>query len=284
MEKCSNISKSGSKCFRRAEENSDFCSYHNARIENAENTAQYLNDDCPICLETKGEMYPLPCFHRAHLECLSGMTKLECPFCRAKLSNLPLAVRTKIEKNGEDYKEQVHEEERQEILELLEREGRITERIPPHVELMLAMKYVFELGIPLQMIPPSVIIELDTDSPLPDPGSIFQNAVKKILHLIETHVLTKDVEEDDSSGDCDGDDCHDGCCDDDSDCYTTDELGDITSDDESLFDLEGDDLQITHQVQIVPAPGQGNRNHVSLRIPAMFTTITFNIRDFDENL
>jgi hypothetical protein len=260
--RCNNISASGSKCFRRREENSDFCNFH---IDaSTRPTTQYLNDECPVCMEETGEMYPLPCFHRAHLKCLSGMTKLECPYCRAYMSNLPIAIRKNIEKNGEEYKEEVHEAERQEILELLERERTITERLPPQVELMLAMKYVFELGIPLHMIPSSVVIEIDAESPLPDPGSIFQNAVKRILTLIQTHVVYVGEEENDSFGDSDSGDTLDD---------------DLTySEEESLFELEGDDLQIIHQIQTIPAPG--NRNEISLRIPAMFTTINFNLREF----
>lgn len=265
--RCSNISEKGSKCFRPANENSDFCEVHRQR-----NETKYLNDDCPICLDSENEMYPLPCFHKAHLDCLAGMTKLECPFCRAKILNLPIDVRKQIEKNGAEYKEQVHEEERQEVLEMLEREHSIIERLPPQAELILAMKYVFELGVPLQLIPESVVIEIDAESPLPEPGSIFQNAVRKILNLIQTHVIS--AGENDSYDSCDS--CE-GC-----DHYDSDDDILTRSDEESLFELEGDDLQITHQVRTVPAPG--NRNEISLRIPAMFTTINFNIRELGDNI
>ena len=169
---------------------------------------------------------------------------------------MPALIRKKIEKNGEQYKEEVHEEERREIRDLLEREGGITQRLPPQVELILAMKYVFELGIPLELIPVNTIIEIDAESPLPEPGSIFQNAVKKILELIQNNVIMIEGEDDE---------------------YLTDESS--FSDEDSIFELEGGNIQITHQIRTVPSPN--NSNEIALRIPAMFTTINFNLRNLD---
>lgn len=249
--KCSNISENGSKCFRPKLENSEFCQVH-TKVE--------LNDPCPICLEKDGNMYPLSCLHRIHLECMEGFTKLQCPICRAKLLNIPDELRKKIEKNGEVYKEEVCEEERRELLEYLERENSITQRLPPNVELLLALKYVAELGVPVCLIPSDVTIEIDVDSPLPEPGSIFQNAVKKILELIQNHVI--EINEDDE---CDS-------------CY---EL--TLSEEESLedFNFEGDDIHITRRIRTTHFPD--NDGEIALRIPAMHTTISFNFEDLDDS-
>ena len=75
--KCTNVSENSSKCFRSRVNGTEFCEIHQRPSSGC---TRYLNDDCPICMD-EGDLYPLPCFHRAHLECLSGMTKLECPLC-----------------------------------------------------------------------------------------------------------------------------------------------------------------------------------------------------------
>ena len=228
------------------------CKYHFclSKCENPQENG--YNDSCPICLEQETpeeKLHIFSCSHKAHLNCLEGMTKLECPICRAPIDNLPTKITKKITENGEKYEDEIEQENERAFLEMIREEGSFASmRIPPHMELVLALKYVFQLGIPISLIPIETVIELDPDSPLPSPGSIFQNAVKRILESISQRVNT--VEEDDSSNE-----------------YST-ETEEEPTDEENPFHMEGDDLQIVHRVRTVfpRNRGAGIINSLNFRI------------------
>ena len=62
---------------------------------------------CPICLEGEPLLFHMSCGHPIHLECCKGMINFLCPFCRAKVKNLPKDVSKQIrlnkKKNDDDY-------------------------------------------------------------------------------------------------------------------------------------------------------------------------------------
>lgn len=218
------------------------------------------NEKCPICLEDYDEdLYVLVCTHRVHLECISHITNFECPLCRVPPINLPANIRRKIEENGKKYREEQIDEERAQILEMIEREQDYNNsvRLPPQIELILALKYVFELGIPVSLIPTDITLEIDPHSPLPAPGSIFQNGVRKIIETIQNR-NELNVSEDDLELECEFEGEENDC-----------------SENED-FDFEGEDLQIVHRVRTIPYSRGRNTGEYGRNL-TLFNTMTFQI-------
>lgn len=229
------------------------CRYHFGSRETPPKPEQNFNDVCPICLEEETpemKLHSFSCSHKAHLSCLDGMTKMECPICRAEINNLPAKIINKIRENGEKYEEEIERENEQAFLEMMREEGALaSSRLPPQMELVLALKYVFQLGIPIYFIPMETILELDPSSPLPAPGSIFQNAVKHILESISQRVNSV-VEEDDY---------------DETESSTDEE----PTDEDNPFHMEGDDLQIVHRVRTVLPRRTGTISTINFRIATL---------------
>lgn len=282
---CENISSDGLKCFRKiprhlASERVVLCEYHTVALkEKSQNT---FNDTCPICQENDESLkpgtivseehgdkevkwYPLPCMHRAHIHCMEGMNKLECPMCRSKIINLPDSVKLKIEENAkklaaENLEEQLRAD--REFMENLALEHHI--RPPPQMELFMALRYLFELGICPSLIPGGLTLEIDPESPLPPAGFIFQNAVANIIEHIQSRIRDRVSEEDDSK---------DGF---------EDDLDALSTDEEDPFQMEGDDLRVVHSIQTVPLlpqnrqPGERIRARVDRSV---FNTMRFVISD-----
>lgn len=279
---CENIGPSGLKCFRKIPSNSKskLCEYHSALLD--EKTKNTFNEICPICQEGDEDMkpgtmvdiegenvevkwYPLSCMHRAHIHCMKGMNKLECPMCRSKIMNLPDSIRLTINSNSEKLKAENLEEQLQAdraFIEDLARQGG-TVRPPPQMELLMAMRYIFELGIPPSLIPGGITLEIDPESPLPHPGFIFQNAVANIIEHIQSRV--RDITEED------GEDA----------VFDNDNEDDENSSDDP-FELEGDDLRVIHSIQTIPLlpqnrqPGERIRARVDRSV---FNTMRFVVSD-----
>lgn len=186
---CNHVNESGLRCFRQCV-NSSFCKKHTREIE--------YNTKCPICLEEEGEWFLLSCYHKVHIECLKGMVKAICPTCRAE-TNFPPNIKDSIENNAKKYEEEKIEEERREILSMLDQE--FDRRPPPQMEIVVALRYLYELGIPPFLIPETITIHIDPTSALPTPGFIFQNTVREILNHIHMHSETADIFEEDGSVD-----------------------------------------------------------------------------------
>lgn len=74
--------------------------------------------ECILCCEilTEKTQLKLQCKHIFHKGCISKLIKLECPCCKTKLTELPKEIKDKIKINTGEYKEELLEEERQEIL------------------------------------------------------------------------------------------------------------------------------------------------------------------------
>jgi hypothetical protein len=139
------------------------------------------------------------------------MNKLECPICRAPIEDevLPKEVATSIETNAEAYRRERDEEERRAIMQMLARERatRAT-RPPPQLEVITALRYIYDLGIPTSQIPTEIEIHIDPESPLPPPGVMFETTVNELVRTIRAN-LTVEPEEDDSEGMSDDDDTTD---------------------------------------------------------------------------
>ena len=225
--------------------------------------------------EETGNLYPLVCTHRFHINCLSGMTKAECPLCREAAINLPKSVKDKIDENSRKYREETEQQEEADFRRMIEEEGHggmllQPVRLPPHVELILALKYVFQLGIPISLIPIETVLEIDPQSPLPDPGSIFQNTVKHLMTAIQHRSALSTEEDDETLGDE----------------YNSDEELILDEEGEDPFVFEGEDLQIVHRVRTVPARDHNGRYYSpaeSLRAAAgLFSTASFQIANLPD--
>jgi hypothetical protein len=141
------------------------------------------NKECPICLEEGGdEWWILSCYHKSHVKCLKGLTKPECPICRKQVQ-FSSEISSEINKNSEKYENEKLEDERREILNMLDQEFN-TRRPPPQVEIIVALRYLYELGVPPFLIPRTITIHIDPSMALPAPGFIFQNTVKEIVNHI----------------------------------------------------------------------------------------------------
>jgi hypothetical protein len=273
-EKCSFVSESGQYCFRpkskkfSIDENpKGYCKYHFENLADTKSTDSF-NSVCAICLEEgetaeSGKLYPLSCSHRFHVNCLSGMTKAECPMCRKPAINLPKSVKGKIDENERKYKQETNEQEEREFREMIESEAMSYQavRLPPQIEIILAMKYIVELGIPVSMIPIDTILELDPQSPLPDPGSIFQNTVKLLIEVIQKRTLSTTEEDDPVEND-------------------EDEL--VLDGDENPFEFEGEDLQIVHTVRTVPMRGISYSRSLFEAARSLFSTMSFQIANLPD--
>ena len=254
----------------------------------ASTTPSSINDICPICQEDDKSLrpgstteeghevkwYPLSCTHRIHVHCLKGMNKLQCPICRGKLINLPDNIRLIIEENTKRVKAENVEEEHREIMEMIHN-GAATDRPPPQMELIMAMRYIYELGVPPHLIPGSITLEIDPENPLPYLGYIFQNAVAHILeHIQNTYICQccgAEVEE--------IDDFDDGSL----DLADGSDPEEEIEDEDNPFALEGEDLRVVHSIRTVPRlptsarqPGERVRARVTRSI---FNTMRFVISD-----
>ncbi|HMP28323.1 MAG TPA: RING-H2 finger protein [Saprospiraceae bacterium] len=253
MKKCNNI-KDDKKCMRPVEKGGEKCKFH-----------KILNEDCPICLENDSdaqEWLLLSCTHRAHKECLKGMNKLECPICRGKIINLPADVKVAIENNREDYEVEIQAEEEQQFREMMQNE--IQQDPPPQLAIMLALRYVHQLGIPVHIIPQSISLEIDPGSPLPPAVYIFNQAVLQMMKCIQTTYLKNedDIQETDSPLE-----------------IIYNEIGDDIDDDQP-FDFEGEG--IVHRIRTVPMrntqPPNGAQRRSMVR-REIFNTMNLNVEN-----
>lgn len=195
---CGNISKAGIKCFRIVKNTAPRCTLHEEIV-------------CSICLTASPGMHLLECTHSFHLDCIRGMVNTACPMCRSPMINLPDDVSEAIYKNGIKYREEQIEVEEDEIFRMIRDEDLGDLSIPPHMEIVLAMEYLYRLGIPPSRIPRHVDLGMNPGSSLPDPGSLFQVTVGKIIETIQKEEVPAEEEDfpedpDDSQSDEESDD------------------------------------------------------------------------------
>ncbi len=259
-DKCEHVSPTNQKCLRPKTKNSVLCKYHSL-ANKFKSIVPPASDECPICLDSIiNDELILSCSHKAHKKCISEMIKLECPLCRAPIDVLDSNTKEKIEKKGAEYLEEVREAQNQEFFQNLERERALENlplRLPPQAEIMLALKYVVQLGIPVSLIPTDILLELNLGSPLPAQGSIFQNTVRYLMDVIRQNAEGREA-----SG---------------SPLILGDDGAVEESDDDSSstddFEIEGNNLQIIHRIrtilsdeQAVRGAGTTGTNIMSFRI------------------
>ena len=215
--------------------------------------------------EEEKDMHLLSCHHRCHLECLKGMIKVECPLCRSPIINLPPGVADGILAKGREFVRETEEERSREFMRELREEMSMTDeqtRIPPQLEILMALRYLCELGIPPSRIPSRVNLEIDPESPLPTSGSIFQTTINRIIDIIQRQVDEPPKEEDSSGSDAE---------------ISEDESDD---DEENPFRMEGQNFGMRHYVRTTPAP-----NPIALaiarRIPMLFNVMSINLQPND---
>ena len=282
-EKCGYANpETGKKCLRpksttlsKDQNPEGYCKYHYDEKRKGGDQENF-NATCAICMdegetEETGKMYPLSCTHRFHINCLSGMTQAVCPLCRQTAINLPKKVADKITENGKKYQEEKDEQDERDFQRMMEEEGGMLlqpVRLPPQIELMLALKYVVQLGIPVSLIPIETVLEIDPMSPLPAPGSIFQNTVRRLIENIQQRSADAIVEDDAVEGEEENEEI----------------VLDMDSDDP--FEFEGEDLQIVHRVRTVPSRDRNGIYYSPLdairAAAALFSTMSFQITDLPD--
>lgn len=170
----------------------------------------FLNGDCPVCLlqlNNINNIHLTPCLHRIHLECLSGMTTLNCPLCRQPVDNYPLHISNKILDNKRKYEQQLDNEALEE-LHRQETEFLLNNNVESHLEknmrtarkeAMLAVAYLYENGIPFQFIPVNITIMVTDKHSYSDFGMVFFAIIDKILNKINIEEENDNIEEDEDN-------------------------------------------------------------------------------------
>lgn len=96
--KCKGNTFKGRECRRLTCHETGYCSFHfhqsKIKVSNLE------DGKCGICLENAHKGDALQCGHLYHRNCVKKMLKAECPTCRTVLTQLPLDIRRKIERNA----------------------------------------------------------------------------------------------------------------------------------------------------------------------------------------
>lgn len=141
-----------------------------------------FNSQCPVCLEEDGDLFVMTCAHQAHLDCLKGMIKNECPICRKKILNLNADTKRSIEENASKYREEQIEQDRQTAIE----NSRVHAQVSPQLIIFMALKYMDQLGFPTHLLPQEIRLTLDPSSPLPPAAFLFEQTVSEILKYIQS--------------------------------------------------------------------------------------------------
>jgi hypothetical protein len=140
---------------------------------------------CSICLDDflpDQETIITKCFHRFHVECLTGLISPECPECRAPLEgSISKKLKDAIAVNKKKYAVEKEEDHRRMVLDMLRRESGLGsddslsgEDANPQLEIILAMRYAHELGFNLRAIPEMSVI---STGPHPQRMTLFNTTV-----------------------------------------------------------------------------------------------------------
>lgn len=183
MGKCKGKNKNGKNCGKYALKDKEYCQFH---------INEKLNDNCPICLESEGDLYPLSCLHHIHLDCCEGLLKLQCPICRAEIINLPPSIVKTIEANANKYKDECDEESRQNIIRHLRTNTNVNTQ---QLEAASALNFLHEFGIPHNYIPQLVYINLGQESPRPPPGVIFETIIGQSIERIKERLISDEIDD-----------------------------------------------------------------------------------------
>ena len=130
-------------------------------------------------------MYPLSCNHIAHLRCIEGMYSMQCPLCKEKIINLPAKSRNKIYANAVVYRDQQELENREAARALVDTTPTASRSThPPALEVVQAMRELYEFGIP-DCIIPDVRITVDPESPSLPAGTVYRDTLWLMMQFIE---------------------------------------------------------------------------------------------------
>lgn len=197
--KCEGKTKLGNCCKKKCLEGSNYCELHkNQSSSSGDNSTtastSYYNEECPICFSSTGQMHLTPCMHQIHIDCAKGMNNLECPLCMTPVSNYPRDVAEQIKSNGVGYQNKLDREDFENFIahqNEADREAPTIHVSPPlRIEIMSAIHFLLENGIPIEYIPTSVEISIFQDNPTFPQGTLFYAIVG---HSIEK--VTKDMED-----------------------------------------------------------------------------------------
>ena len=157
---------------------------------------------CPVCLDDDGDQLALACRHRAHEECLQGIIKLECPLCRAviKKDDVSEGLFRKITLNAKQRAEQLEMENLEAARRYASQHSETRVQMLLQMEILLALKYLYAIGIPESRMPREIDLQIDPTSPAPTEGSMFNRIVSRVLEMIQNEI-SDEPEEIDVGGD-----------------------------------------------------------------------------------
>lgn len=192
--------RTGKQCKRSKSGGTEYCNFH-CPVEPQEGSNYSYNLECPVCLESEGELFALNCKHLIHQECCKGLIKLECPICRIEITNLPEEVKETIKVNIDNRKRELEEEERMNLIRL--EMMNILSRPPPQSEILNLVGDMRGEGIPSSFIPIAFQVDLPPE-PVPR-GILYDLVLGSILEHINRMNLDGDQESNDGDSDSDGD-------------------------------------------------------------------------------
>ena len=196
--KCEGKTKLGNCCKKNCSEGSSYCELHKNQSPSTDNNmttpVPYYNEECPICFSSTGQMHLTPCMHQIHIDCAKGMNNLECPLCMTPVSNYPRNVTEQIKSNGVGYQNKLDREDFENFIAHQNEADREVPTIhispPLRIEIMSAIHFLKENGIPTEYIPTSVEISIFQDNLTFPQGTLFYAIVG---HSIEK--VSKDMED-----------------------------------------------------------------------------------------
>jgi len=251
MKKCNVITPSGIPCKNVKMKDANHC-YAHRFLEIGNPKSEVTNTECPICLECNN-LFILNCDHAVHIRCIENSNKMECPMCRAEIHNLPSAIKRKINKNIQVYKQEIEQENMEALVAAL-REEQGNDYHPAN-ELVFAIHFLINAGIPCRYIPDMIALYYDEhfdQYPTYRQGLIVIMIIQHVFKMItediersETSETSEASDEDTSdtseASDEDTSDTSEASDEDTSDTSDTSEASDETSD---TSEVSEDDIDI----------------------------------------
>lgn len=137
------------------------------------------NKQCPICLEENKNMFTLSCMHAICRGCMDGFVEFLCPLCKSQILNLPGNLVTKIKENAAKYAQEKIQEEHRELL------NQETLRVPPFIEVLTAIAFLRQSGIPNRFIPHLTNINIPSNTNY-QPGQLCNDFIVSFLSALQT--------------------------------------------------------------------------------------------------
>ena len=177
---------------------------HGESCENFHSTSsskeEQFNKECPACFSDEGELYMMSCMHRMHSECAKHLISTECPLCRETVSNFHDNVIQSIAENEKIFQRDLEIEDREMLLNR-ERQidtilgGLLSAQTPSQIEVISAMQFLRNEGIPLSYIPTNIHISVPRDLPRLSPGTLFYAIVGHVMEKINQDLQFGNAEE-----------------------------------------------------------------------------------------